>query len=126
MKYSLDDAVNIVCKKRDKLILNRKRKSLAFLSVITVITAILLIAAIREFAGIEAAENMHLNYGAFLLPYEAGGYILTGVICFTLAVILTLLCLHIRGKHDTENRELKKDNNTGQEIESTEKGENKI
>lgn len=36
-------------------------------------------------------------YGSMLLE-DAGGYVLVGVISFTAAVVLTVLCIHIREK----------------------------
>ena len=39
-----------------------------------------------------------LNVGTMLLD-DAGGYVLIGVIAFTLGVVFTLTCLHLRRKH---------------------------
>ncbi len=42
------------------------------------------------------AALQEADYGAFLLPSHAGGYILAAVLAFAAGVIVTLLCLRCR------------------------------
>ena len=37
-------------------------------------------------------------YGAFLLPAEAGGYVLAAVAAFAMGVIITIACIRYRNK----------------------------
>ena len=49
--------------------------------------------ALAARGGITLGET---DYGAFLLPSQAGGYILAGVLAFAAGVLVTLLCLRSR------------------------------
>lgn len=44
------------------------------------------------------------DYGAFLLPSRAGGYILVGVLAFAAGVLVTLLCIRYRNGADPPDR----------------------
>ena len=44
------------------------------------------------------------DYGAFLLPSRAGGYILAGVLAFAAGVLVTLLCIRYRNGVDPPGR----------------------
>ena len=103
MKYSLDDAVAKIAEKKDEIIYRRKRRNIGLLAVLTTLTVVALAAVLYENVSFEAIDGGYSAFGSFMLPEEAGGYIVVGVICFIAAVALTLLCMRWR-KKDTEDQ----------------------
>ena len=60
----------------------------------------------------QPANRHHGMYGAILLHEDAGGYVLVAVISFTVAVVITALCIKFRKREqksqDAEDHVLKK------------------
>lgn len=44
-------------------------------------------------------------YGSMLLYQNAGGYVLVGVVSFTVAMVVTALCIKYRNKEKKQNKE---------------------
>ena len=78
---------------------NRKR-AVGLLSASASFVAAALIIAIGWFGGAAAGAGSGSAYGAFLLPVEAGGYILAAVIAFAVGVGVTVWILKYRNDHE--------------------------
>lgn len=97
MKYTTEEAL-IEIKRRSGIIRRRyeMRMSVIF-SMITACLATGLVAVIGIFGTGSGVSVTPSSYGAFLLPAEDGGYILTAIIAFLAGVFLTvILCNHIQ------------------------------
>ena len=72
------------------------------LSAICVLVTAALLGLMKIFSG---AEQIALPgfYGSILLHEDVGGYVLVGVISFTAAVIITVLCIKYRKRNHTNN-----------------------
>ncbi len=57
-------------------------------------------------SGAPAAETG--LYGSMLLYGDAGGYVLVGVVSFTVAVVITALCMKYRYKREKQGQEEEK------------------
>ena len=102
MKYSLDDAVAKIAEKKDEIIYRRKRRNVGLLAVLTTLTVVALAAVLYENVSFEAIDGGYSSFGSLMLPDEAGGYIVVGVICFIVAVIITLICVRKKNKDLSE------------------------
>ena len=98
MKYSLDDAASEIGRRRKRLIYLKKRRNAVCLAIMSVITILLLSISLHDLAGFGVVDDRLSVYGSLMLPDEAGGYILVGVLCFVAAVIITLLCIRKKNK----------------------------
>jgi len=61
----------------------------------------LLFAVLTQAAGIVVGPGQPEAWGAFgamLLREDAGGYVLVAVVSFAAAVVITVLCFHLRKK----------------------------
>lgn len=101
VKYSLDEAAGEIGRRRDRIIHHRKRRSLGLLATFSALTLFALGAAFYELTGFGETGGERSVYGALMLPNEAGGYILVGVLCFVAAVIITLLCIKYRSRSES-------------------------
>ena len=75
----------------------RQRREAISLSAV----CMLLCAALMQTAGAVVGPGQTAAWGAFgamLLREDAGGYVLVGVVCFAAAVVITVLCFHLRKK----------------------------
>ena len=75
----------------------RQRREVISLSA----ACILLCAALMQTAGTVVAPGQTAAWGVFgamLLREDAGGYVLVAVVSFAAAVVITVLCFHLRKK----------------------------
>ena len=72
------------------------------LSAICVLLSAALAGSMGIFTGAEQIVIPGL-YGSILLHENAGGYVLVGVISFTAAVIITVLCIKYRKRNKTND-----------------------
>ena len=72
------------------------------LSAICVLLSAALVGLMGIFTGAEQIVIPGL-YGSILLHENAGGYVLVGVISFTTAVIITVLCIKYRKRNKTND-----------------------
>ena len=100
MKYDLDEAAREI--QRRSAILTEKKKQKRYVARYSAAsTAIfaLLIAVMLSLDVFGPAEIDDSVFGSFLLSKEAGGYVLVGVICFVIAVAVTLYCVRRADKN---------------------------
>ena len=115
MKYSIDESMLQIKSKSRKLKIKKQRRNVGFIAISGVLVLMMIIATIYNYMGLgisgtDLGENRYSKYGAFMVPNEAGGYILVGLICFVAAVVITLLCLRIKGHNSKNDSQTKYDN----------------
>ncbi|MBO4415926.1 MAG: hypothetical protein J5824_08110 [Lachnospiraceae bacterium] len=108
MKYSIDDSVARIEEKKKRLIYRRKLRNVRILAAMTVATLIAFVTVLWQYTGFSAVDGAYSAYGAFMLPEEAGGYIIVGVLCFAAAVVITLLCIRWRNRNGPPKHEIEK------------------
>ena len=105
MKYSLDDALNEIGRRKKEMIRRKKLRQIGILSVLAVLNLVLLSAVLYHVISPLDIDGSYSVYGSLMLPEKAGGYIIVGVLCFIAAVILTLLCIKWKKKDDFKESE---------------------
>ncbi|SNU08224.1 hypothetical protein SAMN06297422_11664 [Lachnospiraceae bacterium] len=106
MKYSTEEALNEIMK-RGALVREKKEKQRTrILTASAFVVGIMLMCVLSIYAG-AAARSSESVYGSFLLPAEAGGYVLTAVLAFTLGVIIAVLVRSYRKKNKTDSNKSK-------------------
>ena len=98
MKYGIDEALAQIEARGREMKIQKKRKQTALLAGMIAVLLIMSSVAVYRRTGIKPVEEISSSYGAFMLSEEAGGYILVGVVSFTFAVALTLVCLRFAGR----------------------------
>lgn len=78
-----------------------EKRSIYSLSTICILLSVLLVGMTGWFSGFEPMVHIAM-YGSMLLHEDAGGYVLVGVIAFTAAVIITVLCIRYAEKNRGE------------------------
>ena len=89
MKYTNDEAFTEVIKRSRTLKIKHEKKVTTLLSVSASIAAVTMILTIGVFGGV-AAGTFGSAYGSFLLPTQAGGYVLAAVVAFAAGIGTTL------------------------------------
>ena len=106
VKYGSDEALEKIFKKSKEIRDTRERRRITVLATITSVLACLLIATVVLLKGQTLSEATSSHLGAFLLPSEAGGYVLVGVAAFILGIVITVCTLAYR-KRNKEKKERK-------------------
>ena len=108
MKYSTEEALSEIMRRRNIVIVRRKQKQNRIISAASVALTALLILVIHYATetGRASPGSEGTVYGSFLMGFEAGGYILTALIAFVLGSIVTVLCIRNRNKecNNVENK----------------------
>ncbi len=99
MKHTKEEAFAEVMKRGMQLKKRNAKKAVTALSVSASCIMAALVIAIGWFGGTGYSMDGLSAYGSFLLPAEAGGYILAAVIAFTVGVGVTLAILKYRKTH---------------------------
>ena len=103
MKYTTDEALAEIMKRRDQIILRRDRRACRMLSGMVGTLFAVLVLMIAILPGKTGAASTGSVYGSFLLSQEAGGYVLAAVVAFVLGVMVTLLCLKLKNQRWQSN-----------------------
>lgn len=96
MRYSTDEALRRTLEKAALLRQRSTRRRRSALSAGACFCVCALLAMGYALSAQGGAALWEADYGAFLLPSQAGGYILAGVLAFAAGVMVTLLCLRYR------------------------------
>ena len=96
MRYDPDEALRQTLERAAVLRARIARRRSVALSVGTGGCACALLVMGYSIAARSGAALGEADYGAFLLPSHAGGYILAAVLAFAAGVLVTLLCLRYR------------------------------
>ena len=106
MKYETNEALEMIFQRSKEIHARRERRVTGILSAATATLAVLLIGTVFLLKGQGIAEATASDFGAFLLPSEAGGYVLAGVIAFVLGIAIALITIRYRGrKKNTDKTE---------------------
>lgn len=97
MRYTLDETLQETLRRAGEVKQRRYRLRTGLLSGGAMALAAAILSAAVSLAPQSSVCMGETAYGAFLLPGEAGGFILAGVCAFVLGVLVTLLCLRLRG-----------------------------
>lgn len=102
MQYTVDEALQETMRRAEALRRKRDRRVKHVLLGGTAVLACALFGFAYELVphGFSLGETA---YGAFLLPSEAGGYILAGVAAFIIGVLVTMLCLRYSGRNRADS-----------------------
>lgn len=93
MKYTSEEALTEIMRRKDQVVLRRSRRSCRVLSGVSALLTVFLLLVISMMPGRTGSAFTGTVYGSFLLSAESGGYVLAAVIAFVLGVGVTLLCL---------------------------------
>ena len=105
MRYSTDDQLQEVMRRKNLRRRSRNRQITEFLSGAAVCLAVATAAVISAFAGAESSFVFDSAYGAFLLSSKSGSYVLCSVIAFVCGSLITVMCVRRKRKQDTEQAE---------------------
>lgn len=102
MKYELEEAVleierRAVVRRMRRIQRRTRRLSAACLTLFALLPYVLY-QCVQPGARISGMTR----FGAYMLPAEAGGYVLVGLISFVVAVVITITCIRWREKHPPE------------------------
>lgn len=101
MKYTTEQALLEIMRRRDRIVVARNRRACGRLSGAVGALFAALVLVIAVFPGRWGTASVSSVYGAFLLSREAGGYVLAAVIAFVLGVAVTMLSLRWHKNHKT-------------------------
>ena len=96
MRYGTEEALQAALERAKVLRARSFRRRQRALSIGTGGCFCALLALGYSLAARSGASLEEADYGAFLLPSHAGGYILAAVLAFAAGVLVTLLCLRYR------------------------------
>lgn len=98
MRYDTDEALRELVVRCARIRQRRERRVAQGLAALSLTCCALLVASAALLVPAEPATVGMVAYGAYLLPGEAGGFVLAAVVAFALGAAVTLLCLrHRRG-----------------------------
>ena len=102
--YDTKKRIELVKKRMHEYHRRQERRTVCRLSVLCTLLFLSLVGAM----GIMQNKPINVTgmYGTILLHEDAGGYVLVAVISFTVAVVITALCIKFR-KRDKESRHRK-------------------
>ena len=107
MRYDIDESMRLIQFRSREIIYRKKRRNVYYFATLAAAVFIAFVVTIYSFTGFGQVHGGNSAYGAYMLSDEAGGYIVIGVICFVLAVVLTLICVKYADK--TKKKGLRKD-----------------
>jgi len=96
LKYSVDETLKEVTKRRKTIVRDRFRKTARALSAVCMVLFVSVAAVIYNSASVMPVRLRTTSMGAFLLPAGAGGYIIAAVLAFLLGVFFTVLVIKYR------------------------------
>ncbi len=97
MKYTNEETLKEILRRRGKVLIRRREKNCRILVGTSACLFTALIGVICLMPGkLPRAYSQGTVYGAFLLSPQAGGYVLAAVIAFALGVTFVLLCQRYR------------------------------
>ena len=106
--YDTEMRVKLVKARIKKIQRQNEKRCLLRLSALSVILFASLIGTLYSTAGLEQPV-LFGTYGAILLHEDVEGYILVGLLSFSAAVIITLLCIRYKEHLKKHNKTLDED-----------------
>ena len=102
VKYRDDEAFEEIKRRGKRMKQKHEQRVRYVLSASTVSLALVLLVTLSVFTGAGKAGSETL-YGSFLMPAEAGSYVLTALIAFAFGVAITLSIKYYRNKEKNES-----------------------
>ena len=96
MKYTTEEALHEISRRREKIIIKRKHTTCRILSLVVVMLLTAQIWVVTKLPQGVATASRETVYGSFLLSREAGGFVLVALVAFALGVYVTLKCIKYR------------------------------
>ena len=93
--YDTEKRVELVKKRVHEKYRRKKRRGICRLSALCTALSAFLVGTVYTAAG-QTQITARGMYGSILLHEDAGGYVLVGVISFSTAVMITVLCIRLR------------------------------
>ena len=93
--YDTEKRVELVKKRVHEKYRWKKRRGIYRLSALCIALFAFLVGTVHTAAG-QTQITARGMYGSILLHEDAGGYVLVGVISFSTAVMITVLCIRLR------------------------------
>lgn len=93
--YDTEKRVELVKKRVHEKYRRKKRRGICRLSALCTALSAFLVGTVHTAAG-QTQITARGMYGSILLHEDAGGYVLVGVISFSTAVMITVLCIRLR------------------------------
>ena len=92
--YDTEKSIELVKKRMHEYHCRQERRTVCRLSVLCTLLFLSLVGTM----GIMHSQPIDITgmYGAILMHEDAGGYVLVAVISFTVAVVITALCIKFR------------------------------
>ena len=100
MKYTKEEAFEEVMRRGKILKRRNAKRSAGVLAASACFIMAALIMVIGRLGSVGGSMGGKSAYGAFLLPVEAGGYVLASVIAFAVGVGVTVWILKYRKNHE--------------------------
>lgn len=94
--YDNAERIRLVIEKSVELRRRREKRKIVALKYASVISACLLVYCISAFSENYESGTVTGHYGAILLVNGIGGYVLTAVLAFIAAAIITAVCMKKR------------------------------
>lgn len=109
--YDTAERIRLVKQRAEELRQKREKRSLRALKALCLLLSLVLVQAYASVIRDQRGASVQGTFGATLLFEDAGAYVLVGVVSFTAAVIITILCLRRRhrGELSTEDHSKRKD-----------------
>lgn len=82
---------------------DKERHAVQMLATVSAALLIVLVLGIHTFSREGNQKEIRSVFGAFLLPAEAGGYILAAVLAFFIGVAVTVACIRYRMRKGNES-----------------------
>lgn len=103
--YDTAERIRLVKQRAGKMRQKRERRSLGALFVLCLILSLALLLTFASVTGGQRGASVREMMGATLMFEDAGAYVLVGIISFTAAVIITVLCLRQRHKAEMSRKD---------------------
>lgn len=109
--YDTAERIRLVKQRAGELRQKREKRSLRALAALCLILSLVLVQVFVSVIKNQRGVSVQGTFGATLLFEDAGAYVLVGVLSFTAAVIITILCLRHRhrGEPSPEDHSKRKD-----------------
>lgn len=96
-----------ILKRAKEYRIRQQKRILGLLEAAGVLVAALILGVVKYLPGSHLYDTEGNNYGTLAFGAELGGYILIGILCFLMGMILTLIIVRRRSMEQEENKEKK-------------------
>ena len=104
--YNTSARVALVNERLRRLRRKRQRDMIGALFTVCLTLSGFLVGTMAALTGGMSPAELSMH-GSMLLYRDAGGYVLVGVVSFTVAMVVTALCIKYRNKEKKQNKEEK-------------------